>query len=139
MKNAALIVSLVALGFAACAPIANTRSSTALKFAPVSPLGSSIAGSGSVVVSGDGNTVYRLELQGLPASATLGAGVYVGSCTNQGHLKFALPDVRSDASGNATLETRVVTGNLPAKAYINLHQRTAEQGFGAALSCANIQ
>jgi hypothetical protein len=133
------IPALLALTLAACAPGATTRSNLELKFAPASAAGSRITGSGSVVSSSDGNTVYRLSLQGLIANAKFGVGVYVGSCTNQGNLKFALPDLQADASGNATLETQVTTGSLPAKAYVNVHQRTAEQGFGAALSCANIR
>jgi hypothetical protein len=138
MKNA-WIVSLLAVSLAACAPGVTPRSSLELKFAPASAAGSGITGTGSVVASSDGNTVYRLELRGLIANGKFGAGVYVGSCTNQGSLRFALPDLQADANGNATLETRVTTGNLPTKAYINVHQRTAEQGFGAVLSCANVR
>jgi hypothetical protein len=138
MKNV-WMVSLLALSLAACAPGVTPRSSLELKFNPASTAGSGITGTGSVVASSDGGTVYRLSLSGLIASAKFGAGVYVGSCTNQGTLKFALPDIQADASGNATLETRVTTGNLPTKAYLNIHQRTAEQGFGAVLSCANIR
>jgi hypothetical protein len=134
--------ALLALTLAACAPL-NIRNASSLdsslQFTPASPLGAKVAGTGKVVTTGEGMTMYRLELQGLPASTNLGAGVYVGSCTNQGQLSFALPNLQSDASGNAVLETQLLTGSLPAKAYVNVHQKTAELGFGAALGCANIR
>jgi hypothetical protein len=136
MKNA-LVFSLLALSLAACAPT-TVRSSNELRFAP-SSLGSKVSGTGSVTASSDGNTTYRLSLQNLPANATLGVGVYVGSCTNQGELKFALPNLKSSATGEATLEANLSTGTLPVKAYINVHQKSSEQGLGAALGCANIR
>jgi opacity protein-like surface antigen len=137
MKNLFATAAL-ALVFAACAPSAQT-SNADLSFAPASPLGASVTGTGSVFNAGNGTTVYRLQLEGLPANAALGVGVYVGSCTNQGQLQYALPDLQTDAAGKATLETRIATGTLPAKAYINVHQRGAAQGFGGALACANVR
>lgn len=137
MKNA-LALAVLALSFAACAPTAQP-SSFDTTFAPASPLGAKIAGKARLSNAGDGTTTYQLTLEGLPVSATLGIGVYVGSCTNQGNLKYALPDLKSDASGNATLEVALKTGALPIKAYINVHQRSAETGLGAALACANIR
>ena len=137
MKNV-LALTILALSFAGCAPTAQPMSFDA-SFAPASPLGAKISGQARLSNAGDGTTTYQLTLEGLPASATLGMGVYVGSCTNQGNLKYALPNLSSDASGNATLEVAVKTGSLPIKAYINVHQRSAETGLGAALACANIR
>jgi hypothetical protein len=138
MKNTVALATLALLCLAACAPTARP-SSLDLTFAPASPLGARVKGTGSLYNAGDGTTTYRLSVEGLPVNATLGAGVYVGSCTNQGELRFALPNLQSDASGAATLEARVPTGTLPLKAYINVHQRSAEQGFGAVLGCANVR
>ena len=137
MKNL-LAIATLAVSFAACAPTAGPSSLTT-NFVPASPLGARVAGRATLGNTGDGTTTYRLNLQGLPVSATLGLGVYVGSCTNQGNLSYALPNLRSDASGNATLEVALKTGSLPIKAYINVHQRSAEQNLGAALACANIR
>ncbi len=137
MKNVFALAAL-ALSFAACAPTAQPSSIDA-SFTPASPLGAKVTGKARLDNAGDGTTTYRLTLQGLPMSATLGMGVYVGSCTNQGDLKYALPNLSSDASGNATLEVALKTGSLPIKAYINVHQRSAETGLGAALACANIR
>lgn len=137
MKNLFTLAAL-ALSFAACAPTAQP-SSFDTTFAPASPLGASIAGFARLSNAGDGTTTYTLTLQGLPVNATLGTGVYSGSCTNQGSLKYALPNLKSDSSGNATLEVAVKTGSLPIRAYINVHQRSAETGLGAALACANIR
>jgi len=137
MKNV-LALAALALSFAACAPTAQPSSFDA-SFAPASPLGAKVTGKARLDNAGDGTTTYRLTLQGLPASTTLGMGVYNGSCTNQGDLKYALPNLSSDSSGNATLEVALKTGSLPIKAYINVHQRSAEQRFGAALACANIR
>ena len=137
MKNL-LILAVLALTFSSCAPTAQPMS-VDTTFAPASPLGAKIAGKARLNNAGDGTTTYQLTLQGLPVSATLGMGVYAGSCTNQGVLRYALPDLKSDASGNATLEVALKTGSLPIKAYINVHQRSAEQRFGAALACANIR
>ena len=137
MKNV-LALAALALSFAACAPTAQPSSFDA-SFAPASPLGAKVSGQARLNNAGDGMTTYQLTLQGLPASATLGMGVYNGSCTNQGDLKYALPNLSSDASGNATLEVALKTGSLPIRAYINVHQRSAETGLGAALACANIR
>lgn len=137
MKNV-LALATLALSFAACAPTAQP-SSYDTTFAPASPLGAKVIGQARLSNAGDGMTTYQLTLQGLPVSATLGTGVYVGSCTNQGNLKYALPDLSSDSSGNATLTVALKTGSLPIKAYINVHQRSAETGLGGALACANIR
>lgn len=137
MKNV-LALAVLAISFAACAPTAQP-SSFDTTFAPASPLGAKISGTARLSNAGDGTTTYTLTLQGAPASATLGTGVYVGSCTNQGVIKYALPNLQSDASGNATLTIALKTGSLPIKAYINVHQRSAETGLGAALACANIR
>jgi hypothetical protein len=137
MKNL-LALTILAISFAGCAPTAQP-SSVDTSFAPASPLGAKVSGKARLSNAGDGTTTYQLTLQGLPASATLGIGVYAGSCTNQGVVKYALPDLKSDSTGNATLEVAVKTGALPIKAYINVHQRSAATGFGAALACANIR
>jgi hypothetical protein len=133
-----LSISIFAFVFAACAPN-NTISNLEMDFAPASPLGSRVTGSGSVVSSSSGNSRIRLELRGLPASSSLGTAVYVGSCTNQGHLSLALPDVRSDAAGNASLETSVVNGTIPTQAYVNVFQKTRAEGYGTALACSNLK
>ena len=137
MKNV-LALTALALSFTACAPTAQPSSFNAT-FAPASPLGANIAGKARLNNAGDGTTTYTLTVQGLPVNATLGMGVYSGSCTNQGSLKYALPNLKSDSSGNAALEVALKTGSLPIKSYINVHQRSAETGFGAALACANIR
>lgn len=137
MKNV-LALAVLALSFAGCAPTAQPSSLDAT-FTPASPLGAKIVGNARLNNAGDGTTTYQLTLRGLPVSATLGAGVYIGSCTNQGALKYALPNLSSDLTGNATLEVKLQTGSLPIKAYINVHQRSAETGLGAALACANIR
>ena len=137
MKNV-LALAVLALSFAGCAPTAQP-SSYDTTFAPASPLGAKVSGKARLSNAGDGTTTYQLTLKGLPASTTLGMGVYVGSCTNQGNLKYALPNLSSDTGGNGTLEVALKTGSLPIKAYINVHQRSAETGLGAALACANIR
>ena len=137
MKNA-LALAVLALSFAACAPTAQPSSIDAT-FAPASPLGATVVGKARLSNAGNGTTTYTLTVQGLPVNATLGIGVYSGSCTNQGSLKYALPNLKSDSSGNAALEVALNTGSLPIKSYINVHQRSAEQSFGAALACANIR
>jgi hypothetical protein len=134
MKQAVLL-SIVALTLASCAPASRNMSSSDVAFVPAR--GASLQGSGSIA-SGNGSTTLRLQFSGLPANATLGTGIYVGSCTNQGHLKIATPDITSDASGNGTLETTIMNGTLPAQAYINVHQKASEAGYGSAIACANL-
>jgi hypothetical protein len=124
--------------FAACAPN-NPVSNYSLDFAPASPLGARVTGNGNLVVSSSGSSRIKLELRGLPASSSLGAAVLVGSCTNQGHLILELPDVSSDAGGNAMLETSFKNGIVPSQAYVNVFQKSAANGLGTALACANLQ
>ena len=132
-----IAISTIAL-LAACAP-ASTTSSFDMDFAPASPLGARITGSGTLAASSSGSSRIRLELRGLPASSSLGVGVYVGSCTNQGHLVIALPDVRTDVGGNSSLDSNFKNGILPAQAYVNVFQKTAAAGYGTVLACANIK
>ncbi len=131
-------VSMIALTLAACAPN-NTVSSLEMDFAPASPLGARITGSGTLVASSSGNSRIRLELRGLPVSSDLGAGVFVGSCTNQGHIRIELPNLRSDSAGNATLESSFKNGTTPAQAYVNVFQKTQAAGYGTVLACANLK
>ena len=128
----------IALTLAACAPN-NSLSSLEMDFAPATPLGARITGSGTLLASSSGNSRIRLELRGLPASANLGAGVFVGSCTNQGHLQIQLPDIRSDNAGSATLESSFKNGMTPARAYVNVFQKTQAAGYGTVLACANLK
>ncbi len=131
-------IGLAALAFVGCAPASNL-SSYGLEFAPASPLGAQVTGTGSYVSVADGKSRVKLELRGLPANAVLGSALMVGSCTNQGHIAAAMPDIRSDANGNATLETTVRNGLLPVQAYVNVYQKTQADGYGTALACANIK
>ncbi len=133
-----LAASVTAFLLASCAPNSNAPS-LALDFAPAAPLGARVTGSGSVVGSGSGSSKVRLELRGLPANSSLGAAIYAGSCTNQGHLMASLPDLRTDAGGNATLETNLKSEALPAQGYVNVFQKTQADGYGAALACGNIK
>jgi hypothetical protein len=132
-----VFLSIVALTLASCAPAARNVSSSDVAFVPARGASASLQGSGSIA-SGNGSTTLRLQFSGLPANATLGTGIYVGSCTNQGHLKIATPDITSDASGNGTLETTIMNGTLPAQAYINVHQKASGAGYGSAIACANL-
>jgi hypothetical protein len=136
MKQTVLL-SIIALTLASCAPGSRNLSSNDVAFVPASS-GASLQGSGSIVSSSGGMTTLRLQFSGLPANATLGTGIYVGSCTNQGHLKIATPDITSDASGNGTLETTITNGALPAQAYLNVHQKASSAGYGTAIACANL-
>jgi hypothetical protein len=131
-------LSVMVVALAACAPNSNV-SSLEMDFAPATPLGARVTGSGTLVSSTSGTTRIRLELRGLPASSSLGAGVFVGSCTNQGHLRIELPDLRSDAGGNATLDTSFKNGIAPTQAYVNVFQKTRADGYGTALACANLK
>ena len=131
-------LSAIVLALAACAPSSNV-SSLEMDFAPATPLGARITGSGTLVSSTSGLTRIRLELRGLPANSSLGSGVFVGSCTNQGHLRIELPDLRSDGGGNATLDTSFKNGNTPSQAYVNVFQKTQADGYGTALACANLK
>lgn len=131
-------LSIIAIALAACAPSSNV-SSLEMDFAPATPLGARITGSGTLVSSTSGTTRIRLELRGLPANSSLGSGVFVGSCTNQGHLRIELPDLRSDAGGNATLDTSFKNGLIPTQAYVNVFQKTQADGYGTALACANLE
>ena len=133
-----LNLSMIAIALAACAPSTNV-SSLEMDFAPATPLGARITGSGTLVSSTSGTSRIRLELRGLPANSSLGAGVFVGSCTNQGHLRLELPDLRSDGGGNATLDTNFKNGTTPAQAYVNVFQKTQADGYGTALACANLK
>jgi hypothetical protein len=137
MKNF-LSLTAIALTLAACAPN-NTISSLEMDFAPATPLGARITGSGKLISSTNGTSQIRLELRGLPANSNLGTGVFVGSCTNQGHLQIELPDIRSDAGGNATLNTSLKNGITPVQAYVNVFQKTQADGYGTALACANLK
>ncbi|MFN3266015.1 MAG: hypothetical protein ACK41E_04160 [Deinococcales bacterium] len=124
--------------FVACAPN-NPLSSYSLEFAPASLIGAQITGSGKLVVSSNGSSRVKLELRGLPASSKLGAALLAGSCTNQGHIVLNLPDLSSDANGNGTLETNFKNSVMPTPAYVNVYQKAAADGYGAALACANLQ
>ena len=66
-----IAISTIAL-LAACAP-ASTTSSFDMDFAPASPLGARITGSGTLAASSSGVSRIRLELRGLPASSSLWA------------------------------------------------------------------
>jgi hypothetical protein len=136
MKQTVLLIT--ALTLASCAPATRSLFANDVAFVPASAAGSSIQGSGSIASTSDGITTLRLQFAGLPANATLGTGIYVGSCTNQGHLKIATPDISSDASGNATFETAITNGTLPSQAYINVHQKASGVGYGSAIACANL-
>jgi hypothetical protein len=124
--------------FIACAPN-NPVSSYSLDFAPANPLGARITGNGNLVVSSSGSSRLQLELRGLPANSSLGAAVLVGSCTNQGYVIVQLPDVSSDVGGNAKLDSSFKNGVVPSQAYVNVFQKTAANGYGTALACANLQ
>ncbi|MBV9448640.1 MAG: CHRD domain-containing protein [Streptosporangiaceae bacterium] len=54
------------------------------------------------------------------------AHIHLGSCRNQGPVKYMLADFVADASGNIVNQTRVVTGVTsvpgPGNWYLNLHQ-----------------
>jgi hypothetical protein len=137
MKNT-FAALFAAIAFVACAPN-NPVSSYALDFAPSSPLGARITGNGNLVVSSSGSSRLQLELRGLPASSVLGVAVLIGSCTNQGHVIVALPDVSSDVGGNAKLDSSFKNGVVPSQAYVNVFQKSAANGYGTALACANLQ
>jgi hypothetical protein len=137
MKNTLVALFATSL-FVACAPN-NPVSSYSLDFAPASPLGARVTGNGNLVVSSSGSSRIQLELRGLPASSALGAAVLVGSCTNQGHVIVRLPDVSSDGAGNAKLDSSFKNGVVPTQAYVNVFQKTAGNGYGTALACANLQ
>jgi hypothetical protein len=137
MKNTLAALFAASL-FVACAPN-NPVSSYSLDFAPASPLGARVTGNGNLVVSSSGSSRIQLELRGLPASSSLGAAVLIGSCTNQGHVILQLPDVSSDSGGNAKLDSSFKNGVVPAQAYVNVFQKTAANGYGTALACANLQ
>jgi hypothetical protein len=127
-----------ATAFVACAPN-NPTSSFGLDFAPASPRGARVTGTGTLVVSSNGSSRIQLEVRGLPASSSLGAAVLVGSCTNQGHVVQTLPDLSSDSSGNAKLETSFKNGVVPSQAYVNIFEKTTANGYGTPLACANLQ
>ena len=133
-----LAVSITAILFASCAPSSNIPT-LEMDFAPASPLGARVTGSGTLVSSTSGSTKVRLELRGLPANSSLGAGIHLGSCTNQGPLAITLPDLRTDSGGNTSLETSFKNGVLPAQAYVNVYQKTQADGYGTALACGNIK
>lgn len=133
-----LIALFAAPLFVACAPN-NPLASYALDFAPASPIGARVTGNGNLVVSSNGSSRVKLELRGLPANSKLGAAVLAGSCTNQGHVVLGLPDLGSDTNGNAMLETSFKNGVMPTQAYVNVYQKAAGDGYGAALACANLQ
>ncbi len=133
-----VLLSFAALTLGSCAPATRNLFSNDVAFVPASAADSSIQGSGSIANTSDGVTTLRLQFSGLPANAILGTGIYVGSCTNQGHLKIATPDINSDANGTAALETTVVNGTLPSQAYINVHQKASSAGYGSAIACANL-
>jgi hypothetical protein len=54
------------------------------------------------------------------------AHIHLGSCRNQGGVKYMLADFVADASGNVINQTRVITGVTsvpgPGSWYLNLHQ-----------------
>jgi hypothetical protein len=137
MKNT-LVALFAATVFVACAPN-NPVSSYSLDFAPASPIGARVTGNGNLVVSNNGSSRLQLELRGLPASSVLGAAVLIGSCTNQGHVVVQLPNVSSDSGGNAKLDSSFKNGVVPSQAYVGVFQKTAANGYGTALACANLQ
>ena len=54
------------------------------------------------------------------------AHIHLGSCQNQGPVKYMMADFIADASGDITSQTRVITGVTgvpgPGSWYLNLHQ-----------------
>jgi Fe2+ transport system protein FeoA len=57
------------------------------------------------------------------------AHLHLGSCQDQGPVKYMLADFTADAAGNITGQTRVVTGvtSAPGAWYLNLHQGGGDQ------------
>jgi hypothetical protein len=59
------------------------------------------------------------------------AHIHLGTCQDQGAVKYMLPDFTADDSGAVTSQTRVVTGVTsvpgPGAWYLNLHQGSSAQ------------
>ncbi|HEX6519101.1 MAG TPA: CHRD domain-containing protein [Streptosporangiaceae bacterium] len=71
------------------------------------------------------------------------AHIHLGSCQNQGPVKYMLADFVADASGNIINQTRVVTGVTsvpgPGNWYLNLHQGGMNQILAGGAPTLNFR
>ncbi len=138
----ALLTMFGALVFASCAP-ANTGQSFDVKISSTGALASTAAstvtGSASVVTMSDGNAKVVVKLSGMEPNSKHAMHIHVGSCTNQGPVVIGLPDIAADAGGNGSVEKIVETAKIPTAAYINIHQKSTDDGTGGGIACGNVR
>jgi hypothetical protein len=83
------------------------------------------AGTGSMSYNPGARTLtVGLTVNGLPPNTAHAAHIHSGSCSKQGDVVHALPDLRADATGRASLTTTIPNVASPPPAtgwYLNLH------------------
>lgn len=92
----------------------------------------------------NGDLKVVLTLHNLVSGTTHAAHIHAGTCQKQspGTVVYALPYIKSDRSGNATISTTIHhVGNIPAHGwYINVHRSvnlTTQTGFDP-IACGNV-
>jgi hypothetical protein len=118
-----VLAMLGAVAAVACggeAPVAPTTQ--AVDFTMVAQNGSSVAGTGKVVIGADSFTV-TIKLLGLAPNSSHVSHLHAGHCLAPGGIAFALQQVVADGTGAATIESTVPTGYVvPASGwYVNVH------------------
>ena len=107
-------------------------------------VGYTASGSATLAITGPTSLQVSLTVSGLPAGSTHPAHIHNGTCTSDGGVAFALPNLVADASGNATETTTVTvplgTGIPEAGWFVNVHNgpdMTTSSG-ATPVACGNV-
>jgi CHRD domain len=142
MNKAIVIgVGLALAVLAACAPMGKASKTVTLTSSGALSTGeaSKVTGTAEIAVLGDGTTKVTLMLSGMVAGSKHAAHIHIGSCVNQGSVAVPLPDVVAGGDGSGSSEKVIQTGQIPAAAYVNVHQKGSDEGVGGGISCGDIK
>jgi hypothetical protein len=130
----------------ACLDVSNPSNAATFQgtFQPAAGPGNDVTGTATLSLNPTAHTLgVSLTVQGLDPNTEHPAHVHQGSCQSQGPVIYPLPDLKSDASGAASVTytfTGVTPTSIPGDWYVNVHNTTAlstQVGF-TPLSCGNV-